>query len=63
MWCRDFTIICITKTLQVKIWAYASVISDFPKSYRVEKLVLHPLIFHMSIYGSKRNFIPHPFAI
>ena len=39
IWCHDFTIICIAKKLEVKILAYASFISDFPTSYRAEKLV------------------------
>ena len=42
--------------------AYTSFIPDVHKSYRVEKLVLHRLIFLLSrlvsVYlGSKRNFI------
>ena len=45
IWCRDFTIICITKKLEVKMLAYTSFISDVHKSYRVEKLILHDLIF------------------
>ena len=45
---RDFTIICITKKLQVKISAYTSFISYVHKSYRVEKLVLHHLTFYLS---------------
>ena len=46
IWCRDFTIICITKKLKVKMSAYTSFISDVHKCYRVEKLVyLHHLIF------------------
>ena len=47
IWCRDFTIICITKKLQVKMSANTSFISDVHKSYRVEKLVLHHLIFSL----------------
>ena len=50
IWCRDFTIICITKKLEVKIPAYTGFIFDVHKSYHVEKLVL---VF----IGSKRNFI------
>ena len=42
---RYFTIICITKKLEVKMPAYTSFISDVHKSYRVEKIVLHHLIF------------------
>ena len=45
IWCRYFTIICITKKLEVKMSPYTSFISDVHKSYRVEKLVLHHLIF------------------
>ena len=45
IWCRDFTIICITKELEVKMSAHTSFISDVHKSYRVEKIVLHHLIF------------------
>ena len=45
IWCRDFTIICIKKKLEVKMPAYTSFISDVHKSYRVQKLVLHHLIF------------------
>ena len=45
IWFRCFTIICITEKLEVKISAYASFISEVHKSYRVEKLVLHRLIF------------------
>ena len=46
IWCRDFTIICITKKLDVKVSAYPSFFSDVHKSYRVEKIVLHsPDIF------------------
>ena len=37
IWCRDFTINCITKQLEVKMPAYTSFISDIHKSYRVEK--------------------------
>ena len=48
IWCRDFTIICITKKLEVKIPAYTSFISDVHKSHRVEKIVLHHLIFYLS---------------
>ena len=48
MWCHDFTIICITKKLEVKMPAYTSFISDVHKSYRVEKIVLHHLIFYLS---------------
>ena len=41
-----FTIInCITKKLEVKMPEYTSFISDVHKSYRVEKIVLHHLIF------------------
>ena len=68
IWCRDFSIICITKKLEVKMPAYTSFISDVHKSYRVEKIVLHHLIFLLIkiskvLISSKRNFIPHPFAI
>ena len=42
---RYFTIICIIKKLEVKMSAYTSFISDVHKSYRVEKIVLHHLIF------------------
>ena len=48
---------------------YTSFISDVHKSYRVEKIVLHHLIFLLIkiskavLIGSKRNFIPHAFAI
>ena len=45
IWCRDFTIICITKKLEVKMSAYTNFISDVHRSYRVEKLVLHHLTF------------------
>ena len=45
IWCRDFTIICITKKLEVKMLAYTGFMSDVHKSYRVEKIVLHHLIF------------------
>ena len=45
IWCRYFTIICITKKLEVKMSEYTSFISDVHKSYRVEKLVFHHLIF------------------
>ena len=48
IWCRDLTIICITKKLEVKMPAYTSFISDVHKSYRVEKIVLHYLIFYLS---------------
>ena len=48
IWCRDFTIICITKKLEVKMLAYTSFISDVHKSYRAEKIVLHHLIFYLS---------------
>ena len=44
-WCRDFTIICLTTKLKVKMPAYTSFISDVHKFYRVEKIVLHHLIF------------------
>ena len=40
--------------------AYTSFILDVDKSYRVEKIVLHHLIFLLSrlvFIGSKRNFI------
>ena len=50
--------------------AYTSFfISDVHKSYRLKKLVLHHLIFLLIkisktvLIGSKRNFIPHSFAI
>ena len=48
IWCRDFTIICITKKLEVnyKMLAYTSFISDVHKYYSVEKIVLHHLIFY-----------------
>ena len=62
--CRDFTIICITKKLEVKMPAYTSFIFDVRKSNRVEKIVLHCLIFLLSrlvfnkdFIGSKYNFI------
>ena len=45
IWCRDSTIICITKKLEGKMPAYTSSISDVHKSYGVEKIVLHRLIF------------------
>ena len=54
---RDFTIICITKKLQVKISAYTSFISYVHKSYRVEKLVLHHLTFYLSELVSVYWFI------
>ena len=63
IWYGDFTIICITKKLEVKMPAYTSFISD------VEKIVLHHLIFLLikiskcMLIGSKRNFISHAFAI
>ena len=64
IWCRDFTIICITKKLEVKMLAYTSFISDVHKSYGAEKIALHHLIsLLIKISGSKRNFIPHAFAI
>ena len=43
--------------------AYTILISDVPKSYRAEKLVLHHLIFLLikiskcMLIGAKRNFI------
>ena len=67
IWCHDFTIVCITKKLEVKILACTSFISDFPTSYRAEKLVLHHLIFLLikisKLIGAKRDYIPHAFAI
>ena len=48
IWCRDFTIICITKELEVKMLAYTSFISDVHKFYRLEKIVLQHLIFYLS---------------
>ena len=69
IWCCYFNIICVTKKLEVKMSAYTSFISDVHKSYRVEKIVLHHLIFLLikiskcMLIGSKRNFISHPFAI
>ena len=40
--------ICITKKLEVEMPAYICLISDVHKSYRVEKIVLHHLIFLLS---------------
>ena len=40
--------ICITEKLEVKMPAYTSFSSDVHKSYRVEKIVLHHLIFYLS---------------
>ena len=40
--------IFITKKLEVKMLAYTSFISDVHKSYGVEKIVLHHLIFYLS---------------
>ena len=60
IWCRDFTMICIAKKLEVKMPAYTSFISDVHKSYRVEKIVLHQLIFlHsrlVSVYWFQTQF-------
>ena len=48
--------------LEVKMSAYTSLTSDIHKSYRVEKLVLHHLIFLLikiskcTLNGSKSNF-------
>ena len=47
IWWRYFTIIC-TKKLEVKMPAYTSFISNLHKSYRVEKIILHHLIFLLS---------------
>ena len=58
IWCRDFTIICITKKLEVKMSVYTSFISDVHKSYRAEKLVLIYLIF-LPIKISKCLFVPN----
>ena len=33
MWCRDFTIVCIAKKLEVKMPACTSFISDVHKCY------------------------------
>ena len=41
---RDFTVICITKKLEIKMSAFKISISDVPTSYRVEKLILHHLL-------------------
>ena len=39
---------CIAKKLEVKMPAYTSFTFDVHKSYRVEKIVLHHLIFLLS---------------
>ena len=57
IWCRDFTIIYITKKLKVKKPAYTSFIFDVHKSYRGEKIVLHNLIF-LLIKISKCLLVP-----
>ena len=36
IWCCDFTIICVTKKLEVKMPTYISFMSDVHKSYGVE---------------------------
>ena len=47
VWCRDFTLIRITKKLEVKMLAHTIFISDVHKSYGVEQIVLHHLIIYL----------------
>ena len=52
--------ICIIKKLEVKMLAYTSFISNVHESYRVEKIVLHHLIFSF-IKISKCQSVPNAF--
>ena len=44
IWCHDFTIICITKKLEVKMPAYTSFISDVHKA-----ILFHVLLPYKSL--------------